>query len=409
LLRAEPRLGGIYYELSHDSLVAPILEARRRRASSQRRAAVVATFATLMVATTVLGVFLFRAYNAARLSADRAVLIERLKNDNLVGVVAAVERLARDHGLTAGEITPLMDDARIVALMTTETAEACEPSIRLLSTTPAHLLGSRVLFGAALSAVSDLGVRCPESRGQAVELTRTLRERFVSVHPELTPQPASQADESLNPRIRIEGGSFLMGSPPFVGDDDEHPQHRVQVGPFFIQQHEVTNEEYRRFDPSHSFPESQGRHPVVNITWYDALAYAVWTGGNLPTEAQWEYTARGRTSREYAWGDDPPGGRTQYYPGFGESAPVATHSDAATPEGVHDLAGNISEWCRDYYARYTVEAVIDPTGPLTGQQRVVKGNSIYTPNVFAIAAAREPNYPNNPSANIGFRVVFSPP
>jgi formylglycine-generating enzyme required for sulfatase activity len=276
-----------------------------------------------------------------------------------------------------------------------------------LSTLPAQLLATRTLFGAALGAVIDLGVRCPQSRGEADGLTGFLRERLVSVHPELTPQPSWQVDESLNPRIRIESGAFLMGSPGVVGDEDEHPQHQVQVSSFYIQQHEVTNQEYRRFDSSHSFPESQGRHPVVNVTWYDALAYAVWIGGNLPTEAQWEYTARGTASRQFPWGNDPPGRRTQYYPGFGESVPVAAHVDAATPEGVHDLAGNISEWCRDYYARYAPETAIDPVGPATGQQRVVKGNSIYTPTTFAIAAAREPNYPNNPSSNIGFRVVFS--
>jgi formylglycine-generating enzyme required for sulfatase activity len=421
LLRAEPRLGGIYYELSHDSLVGPILNARRKRANAKRRGAVVAALVTLTLLTTVFGVFLWlqraerlraerRAEEAVKRSAERATLIAELKSaDNLTGVVNSVRQLVLAHGLQASDVLPLVDESRMVTLMASRNPAGCAASVKVLSAVPAELLSSRVLFGAALAAADDLAARCPESRAEAGVLTSTLRERFVSVHRELPPPPTWQADESLNPRIRMEGGTFLMGSPFTVGDEDEHPQRRVRMSTFYIQQHEVTNEEYRRFDSSRTFPDTHRRHPVVDVTWYDALAYAVWVGGYLPTEAQWEYTARGKAGREYPWGNDPPGHRTQYYPVLSETVPVAQHADAATPEGVHDLSGNISEWCWDWFARYKPGAVGDPRGPDAGQMRVVKGHSIYAPGVFSIAAAREGNYPNTPSANLGFRVVFSRP
>ena len=118
--------------------------------------------------------------------------------------------------------------------------------------------------------------------------------------------PTRAEDERLNRRIPIEAGSFQMGSPAGVGYLDEHPAHTVRLSAFLMQQHEVTNEEYQRFDPAHSFPAGRERYPTDKINWDRAKAYAEWLGGSLPTEAQWEYAARGSEGRTYPWGEEPP-------------------------------------------------------------------------------------------------------
>lgn len=129
----------------------------------------------------------------------------------------------------------------------------------------------------------------------------------------IEPPPSAADDGKLNARIPIPGGSFQMGSPEGVGSFNQRPQHQVTVSPFRIQEHEVTNEEYLRFDPTHDEDEKAARSgkdyarlPVVNVSWYDAAAYAAWLGGSLPTEAQWEFAARGQEGRTYPWGEHAP-------------------------------------------------------------------------------------------------------
>jgi formylglycine-generating enzyme required for sulfatase activity len=165
----------------------------------------------------------------------------------------------------------------------------------------------------------------------------------------LPPPPA--ADDPLNPAILIEGGP-LPASQPHVESGSGPLSTRDEgisgtaVDGFWMQVHEVTNEEFRRYDPQHRFPSEEGRHPVVNITWEVALEYAISIGGLLPTESQWEMAARGLEGRLYPWGDDEPTCELAYFAGCGPrgAVEVMTHPAGATPDGVHDLAGNVWEW-----------------------------------------------------------------
>ena len=151
--------------------------------------------------------------------------------------------------------------------------------------------------------------------------------------------------------VYVPGGDFLMGS-----DDAEvlsRPAHFVTVRPFFIDRTEVTNEQYRRFveatgyDPpatwkDGAFPPGDEGMPVTGVTWYDAAAYAAWAGKRLPTETEWEFAARGADGRKYPWGNDwdPSLANVE-----GRSNGLAlSGGSAASPLGIHDMAGNAWEW-----------------------------------------------------------------
>ena len=201
------------------------------------------------------------------------------------------------------------------------------------------------------------------------------REVEVTLTAPATPIPPPGADDPLNRPIWIEGGTFQMGSND--GDSDERPLHRVTVPGFWIQEHEVTNEEYRRFDPEHQFPSGQERHPAVQLTWQQAMDYAASRGGSLPTEAQWEFAARGAEGRAYPWGEATPTCQLAQYEDCdpGATITVMSRPDGATPEGVHDLAGNVWEWVRDWYGPYEATETLDPTGARSGSSRVMRGGS----------------------------------
>ena len=205
------------------------------------------------------------------------------------------------------------------------------------------------------------------------------------------PPPSTLAGDD-NRRIWIEGGTFMMGSedsPESVSTpmsevlttlfEDSGPVHRVTVSGFWIQEHEVTNEEYRLFVPGHQFQSGEERHPVTPVTWRQAMDYAAWLGGNLPTEAQWEFAARGTEGRTYPWGEAEPTcqqvqlGFLGCGPIYQALSPVMSSAAGATPEGVLGLAGNASEWVADWHGPYGSGAATDPTGPASGSSHLLRG------------------------------------
>lgn len=242
--------------------------------------------------------------------------------------------------------------------------------------------------------------------------------------------PTWEEDEILNPRLLIQGGEFRMGSPKGVGSSTEHPQHRVTISSFYIQCHPVTREEFRRFvllklppglerllprgmDVRTNAP-GQERHPMVSVTWEEARAYAEWLGGDLPTEAQWEYATRAGTTKRWYFGDDATKlGHYAWnvYNSGGRAHPVG--QKPPNPWGLYDTYGNVSEWCLDYFAPYSPGRSSDPRGPASSStgMRVIRGGSYSDTNdwqaLMSSAGRREAK--SRRSGDLGFRVVFLAP
>jgi formylglycine-generating enzyme len=295
---------------------------------------------------------------------------------------------------------------------------------------------------------------------------------------------ATQSSDSPEKQmVRLEGGPFLMGTPSAeghshhghnfktsasnasvkdpahgIGDNDERPSHRVTLSTFYMDATEVTNAEFARFVEATRYKtdaEKRGsswvfkqgmkdwtdvegadwrhplgpdstiektlNHPVVNVSWNDATAYAKWAGKRLPTEAEWEYAARGgRAGEIYPWGNElKPGGRAvanfwqgtwpdknELEDGFYYTAPVASF----TPNGfgLYDMIGNVWEWTADWYAEhyYKRSPGKDPKGPARGEMRVARGGSWFCSENYCGAyrvGFRGKSPQDSSFNNIGFR------
>lgn len=186
--------------------------------------------------------------------------------------------------------------------------------------------------------------------------------------------------------VWVPAGEFDMGSEG--GNYDERPVHRVRITEgFWLGKCPVTNAQYRGYcqETGAEFPEGSNQgpdHPVVDLGWDDAVAYCEHYGLSLPSEAQWEYAARGPEGREYPWGNawDP---RLCCWDGNrgpeGASFAVGSFPEGASWCGALDMAGNTWDWCSDWYSPsyYARSPKADPRGPDTGQCRVLRGGSWY--------------------------------
>ena len=243
-----------------------------------------------------------------------------------------------------------------------------------------------------------------------------------SLPPTMT-NPTDSADMILTP-----AGEFLMGSPAGTGNFGEHPQHKVYLDAFYIYKYQVTNRQFARFVKETGFKAEgdwmryaeSGRetHPVVNVTWHDASAYCRWAGGRLPTEAQWEKAARGTDGREYPWGNTwdrnrcnwnkgpEVSGMADIYSGRG-TAPVGSFPSGVSPYGVHDMAGNVWEWCSDWYDGnyYKTSPSRNPEGPGHGGARVIRGGCFGNDSSGMRSALRFYGDPSYRLSYFGFRLV----
>ncbi len=164
------------------------------------------------------------------------------------------------------------------------------------------------------------------------------------------------------------------------------------------------SEVWERFNPM-----QRADHPVVFVNHDDAKAYAAWAGKRLPTEAEWEKSARGNSQRIYPWGDQSPSTAHAHFNGQTGTCGVGQHALGKSPYGVEDLSGNVFEWVEDWYdkAAYDSEEKNDPKGPTTGTKRVLKGGSFVHEASAMRISSRGRYKPEERKANHGFRCAWS--
>jgi formylglycine-generating enzyme len=218
--------------------------------------------------------------------------------------------------------------------------------------------------------------------------------------------------------VPIPPGPFIMGGRDADSPKEELPAHSVYLSRYYISKYPVTNMDYREFanctghrHPIHwqrgTFPTGTGMHPVVNVSWQDALAYATWHGARLPTEAEWEKAARGTDERHYPWGSRfVDGERCNSCGQIGATTAVNEYPEGRSPYDVWDMSGNVYEWCGDYYDGdyYRSSPTTNPKGPDGGQERLVRGGCFAETRAGLRVTFRKGVNEVATRDNIGFRV-----
>jgi len=272
---------------------------------------------------------------------------------------------------------------------------------------------------------------CPYCSTPVVKIQQSPPKVEAPQTPLQNPTPVFAAQTAIPANfVRVEGGTFQMGTPS-GGKNNERPVHTVTVKSFYIGRYEVTQKEWYEVmwnNPS----EFKGENlPVEKVSWFDAIEYCNrrsiregltpaysgsgdnitcdWNanGYRLPTEAEWEYAAKGgngspgnytysgsNTIGDVAWYGDNSGGRTH---------PVGTK--AANSLGIHDMSGNVYEWCWDRYGGYSSGSQNDPRGASSGADRVVRGGDWYSIAGYVRSAGRYYNTPSSRYIGLGFRLV----
>lgn len=270
--------------------------------------------------------------------------------------------------------------------------------------------------------------------------------------------PSAISAETPAGMVLIPAGEFRMGTAD--GSDglaDEHPERLVLVHAFFLDRYEVTNQDYAVFVRSTSHrppannnpastiwdgavpPQAIANHPVVNVSWEDAVAYCRWSGKRLPSEAEWEKAARGTDGRRYPWGNDwdrTKANSASYWAGrtveFQSGAdweafwikgdgtrlakehgingeiltmPVGSFPHGVSPYGIHDLSGNVGEWVQDWYDPnyYRTAPLTDPTGPERGAIKSMRGGSWLKPAISLRTTDRDWGLMDSRPSGTGFR------
>ena len=234
--------------------------------------------------------------------------------------------------------------------------------------------------------------------------------------------------------VMVKGGKFTMGSNQ--GDADERPAHTVTVNSYFIDKTEVTNAQFCEFlnangnktedganwlllniegcnqisqNPEGKFQPKPGfeQHPVACISFYGARAYAKWVNKRLPTEAEWEFAARGGTlSKNYAFSGSTDAGAVGWYAPNAASSSSKVGTKKPNELGIFDMSGNVWEWCNDYFDAnyYAKSPAQNPKGPPPTPIRVMRGGAWGNTTDFNLRnAARMERLPIEGNAYIGFR------
>jgi formylglycine-generating enzyme required for sulfatase activity len=223
-------------------------------------------------------------------------------------------------------------------------------------------------------------------------------------------------DEAL--MVLMPEGEFRMGRDD--GSYDEAPTHTVHLSGFWIDLYEVTNRQYKQCEDAGSCPSHRAdsasresyygnseydHYPVIFVSWDDAVAYCEWAGKRLPTEAEWERAARGPDALVYPWGNDYDQSRVNANGVNDDTTEAGDYADGVSPYGVYDMAGNVHEWVSDWYSDsyYAESPSENPTGPDSGERRVLRGGGWDSDASAVQSTFRDSNTPDTQNPDIGFR------
>lgn len=345
--------------------------------------------------------------------------------------------------------------------------------------------GSGVTAASAQDYLEGFNVTPQAASARASGATASVPVARQSVEPPPSDRARQITGKDGAPMVLIPAGSFQMGSTKDEVDraiqtclkeykkdqqtcegwyKGELPQHRVQLDAFYLDKYEVTNRLFHQFVQQTSYrttaeqngsawafvegkgweevkganwqkPEgsasvfqtSRGEHPVVAVTWDDAVAFCRWAGKRLPTEAEWEYAARAGTTTQYWWGQGNPGTRlvenvadesakhllsvimSGYNDGAVRTAPLGSYE--TNPWGLYDISGNVREWVADWYDEnyYKNSPAHNPKGPGSGELRLLRGGSWGNEPVAVRSACRDGDTPTSRRDGIGFRCAQDVP
>ena len=227
----------------------------------------------------------------------------------------------------------------------------------------------------------------------------------------------------------ITSGVYGQGSKSPEAQPNEQPVTNTAISRFYFARFPITNAQYERFDPSHvskRAPWADDRHPAVYVNALEAERFCEWLSRlegrkyRLPTEAEWEYAARGLDGRSYPWGTDLDAGHYANFAdsrsnfawrdgriddGWAQSSPVGSYPKGSSPFGIEDLSGNVFEWCFDGFEPYKGKDVQNPRSAGNKQRRIYRGGSWKSRASSLRACARHFNSPDYSSNDVGFRVV----
>lgn len=302
----------------------------------------------------------------------------------------------QNNGATVATASPV----QTVKVLNKPRGGAPPPADKKLIRIIVTLIALILLFAALI--VSGFRIRDLFSRGTISQAPSS--QPLPPVEQPAIPPPAPEG------MVYIPGGIFMMGTDN-GGSDYESPAHEVAVRPFFMDKTEVTNEMYAQFVqatkhvvPTHwskgVFPKGEENFPVVNVSWNDAHDFASWAGKRLPKESEWEFAARSNTKRKFAWGDnwDSSLANTQES-NLNHAVAVGSYPGGASPFGVLDLTGNVTEWIDGEVMSYK-----DPNLSLN-PGKVTRGGSFATPQERATTTYRGYTTIDNQSPAFGFRCV----
>ncbi len=281
-----------------------------------------------------------------------------------------------------------------------------------------------------LAVLALIGTACQLGGGSAQPTPISVSTAFptnapIASNPTAAPSGNQSAGSTRNSNdgmteVYIPAGTFTQGGLDPDAQPDEKPAHKVTMSAFWMDKFDVTNAMYLQCvsagacNPPQSFSSQTvtsyfnnpqyNDYPVVQVTWGDANAYCKWAGRRLPTEAEWEYAARGTDLRTYPWGDEAPdSSRANFNYQVGDTTKVGSYPGGASPFGVLDMVGNVNQWMNDFYdANYYSKAVtLNPTGPIARTNffgRVIKGGSFQSAATEIRIAQRSQLLGPNPNA-----------